>query len=55
MTAMPSWIAGDLVVGEIINRAQHIGLIGRVGVGIEMPGQAFGLRQPPSTTPLLTA
>jgi hypothetical protein len=43
MTTVPCWIAGDGIVREVIDRAEHVLLVGRVLVGIEMARQSLYL------------
>jgi hypothetical protein len=55
MAMMPRRIACVLIVGEIINRAQYILLVGWISVGVEVAGQPLDLRQSPRSAPLLAA
>ena len=43
MTAMPSWVTRDLIVGEVVDRAQNLLLIERIGIGLKVPGYLFDL------------
>ena len=43
MTTVPCWITGDLIVGKIVDRAEHVLLVGRVLVGVEVAGQSLYL------------
>jgi hypothetical protein len=43
MTAMPSRITWDLIVGEVVDRAQDLALIERISIGVEMPGYMLDL------------
>jgi len=55
MAMMPRRIARVLIAGEIIDRAEHVLLIGRILVSIKMPLRPFDLAHPPRAIPLLTA
>jgi hypothetical protein len=43
MAAMASWITRDLIVGEVIDRAQDLALVERISIGLKMPRYLFDL------------
>jgi hypothetical protein len=46
MASMTRRIAGDGIVREVIDRAEHVLLVGGVLVGVEVAGYAFNLVKP---------
>jgi len=55
MTLVAGRVARELVISEIVDCAEDIGLVLGIGVGLEMAGQTLSLRQPARPTPLLAA